>query len=147
VVHRLKAAGVDRDVRGWEKASDQAPTWVELTNARRSGPRTGRYSALSGRASRKYSKRCSAITILRKGSNSPRGVEDCRVHMIYDSHWKWGAAAAASRDMLTAAARRVQQVSHLHLPVVHPTHAAAWHHGQSVLVSAPMPTKATDFEG
>jgi exodeoxyribonuclease-3 len=27
---RLTAAGVDRDVRGWEKASDHAPTWIEL---------------------------------------------------------------------------------------------------------------------
>ena len=27
---RLVNAGVDRDVRGWEKASDHAPTWVEL---------------------------------------------------------------------------------------------------------------------
>ena len=27
---RLKAAGVDRDVRGWEKTSDHAPTWIEL---------------------------------------------------------------------------------------------------------------------
>jgi exodeoxyribonuclease-3 len=27
---RLVGAGVDRDVRGWEKASDHAPTWVEL---------------------------------------------------------------------------------------------------------------------
>ncbi|HWH22401.1 MAG TPA: exodeoxyribonuclease III, partial [Allosphingosinicella sp.] len=27
---RLKAAGVDRDVRGREGASDHAPTWVEL---------------------------------------------------------------------------------------------------------------------
>jgi exodeoxyribonuclease-3 len=27
---RLIAAGVDRDVRGWEKASDHAPAWVEL---------------------------------------------------------------------------------------------------------------------
>ena len=27
---RLMAAGVDRDVRGWEKASDHAPTWIEL---------------------------------------------------------------------------------------------------------------------
>jgi exodeoxyribonuclease-3 len=27
---RLVAAGVDRDVRGWEKASDHAPTWVEI---------------------------------------------------------------------------------------------------------------------
>ncbi len=27
---RLVAAGVDRNVRGWEKASDHAPTWVEL---------------------------------------------------------------------------------------------------------------------
>lgn len=27
---RLQSAGVDRDVRGWPKASDHAPTWVEL---------------------------------------------------------------------------------------------------------------------
>jgi exodeoxyribonuclease III len=27
---RLKAAEVDRDVRGWEKTSDHAPTWIEL---------------------------------------------------------------------------------------------------------------------
>jgi len=26
----LTAAGVDRDVRGWEKTSDHAPTWIEL---------------------------------------------------------------------------------------------------------------------
>jgi exodeoxyribonuclease III len=28
---RLGGAGVDRHVRGWERASDHAPTWVELT--------------------------------------------------------------------------------------------------------------------
>ena len=27
---RLTAAGVDRDVRGWERTSDHAPTWVDL---------------------------------------------------------------------------------------------------------------------
>ena len=27
---RLIAAGVDRDVRGWEKTSDHAPVWIEL---------------------------------------------------------------------------------------------------------------------
>ena len=27
---RLVTAGVDRDVRGWEKTSDHAPAWVEL---------------------------------------------------------------------------------------------------------------------
>lgn len=27
---RLREAGVDRDVRGWEKASDHAPTWIRL---------------------------------------------------------------------------------------------------------------------
>jgi exodeoxyribonuclease-3 len=27
---RLRAAGVDRAVRGWDKASDHAPTWIEL---------------------------------------------------------------------------------------------------------------------
>lgn len=27
---RLRSAGVDRDVRGWEKSSDHAPMWVEL---------------------------------------------------------------------------------------------------------------------
>jgi exodeoxyribonuclease-3 len=29
---RLKAAGVEREVRGWEKPSDHAPTWVELSD-------------------------------------------------------------------------------------------------------------------
>jgi exodeoxyribonuclease-3 len=31
VVKRLVAAGVDRHVRGWEKASDHAPVWIELS--------------------------------------------------------------------------------------------------------------------
>jgi len=30
VAARLKSAGVNRDVRGWEKSSDHAPTWIEL---------------------------------------------------------------------------------------------------------------------
>ena len=34
VADRLVAAGVDRDVRGWDKASDHAPTWIELADAR-----------------------------------------------------------------------------------------------------------------
>jgi len=29
----LTAAGVDRDVRGQEKASDHAPVWIELANS------------------------------------------------------------------------------------------------------------------
>jgi exodeoxyribonuclease-3 len=29
---RLVAADVDREVRGWEKASDHAPTWIELSD-------------------------------------------------------------------------------------------------------------------
>jgi exodeoxyribonuclease-3 len=33
IAPRLVGAGVDREVRGWEKASDHAPTWVELTNS------------------------------------------------------------------------------------------------------------------
>jgi exodeoxyribonuclease-3 len=32
IVSRLRAAGVDRDVRGWEKASDHAPAWIEISN-------------------------------------------------------------------------------------------------------------------
>jgi exodeoxyribonuclease-3 len=31
VSDRLKAAGVDRHVRGWEKTSDHAPVWIELS--------------------------------------------------------------------------------------------------------------------
>ena len=31
VAGQLTAAGVDRDVRGWDKTSDHAPTWIELT--------------------------------------------------------------------------------------------------------------------
>jgi exodeoxyribonuclease III len=29
---RLVSAGVDREVRGWEKASDHAPTWIEIAD-------------------------------------------------------------------------------------------------------------------
>lgn len=29
---RLVAAGVDREVRGWEKPSDHAPTWIDLSD-------------------------------------------------------------------------------------------------------------------
>lgn len=29
---RLKAGGVDRNVRGWEKSSDHAPVWIELSD-------------------------------------------------------------------------------------------------------------------
>lgn len=31
---RLTAANVDREVRGWEKTSDHAPTWIELSDAK-----------------------------------------------------------------------------------------------------------------
>ena len=42
VAGRLTAAGVDRHVRGWDKASDHAPTWVELKDAPRpAGRRRG----------------------------------------------------------------------------------------------------------
>jgi exodeoxyribonuclease-3 len=42
-VRRLTVAGVDRDVRGWEKASDHAPAWIELDEppAARTAGRTG----------------------------------------------------------------------------------------------------------
>jgi exodeoxyribonuclease III len=29
---RLVSAGVDREIRGWQKASDHAPTWVEISS-------------------------------------------------------------------------------------------------------------------
>jgi len=32
---RLKKAGVDREVRGWEKSSDHAPVWIELADAKK----------------------------------------------------------------------------------------------------------------
>ena len=32
------AAGVDRDVRGWEKPSDHAPTWIELIDCKAKPP-------------------------------------------------------------------------------------------------------------
>jgi exodeoxyribonuclease-3 len=33
LARRLTRAGVDTDVRGWEKSSDHAPTWIKLKNA------------------------------------------------------------------------------------------------------------------
>jgi exodeoxyribonuclease-3 len=37
---RLLAAGVDREVRGWDKASDHAPVWIEVGDARENGRKT-----------------------------------------------------------------------------------------------------------
>ena len=31
ITKRIKNAGVDKDVRGWEKTSDHAPVWIELS--------------------------------------------------------------------------------------------------------------------
>ncbi len=42
VAARLKAAGVDRDVRGWERASDHAPVWIELAEGAVRPKQTGR---------------------------------------------------------------------------------------------------------
>jgi exodeoxyribonuclease-3 len=33
IAGRLISAGVDREVRGWEKASDHAPTWITIANS------------------------------------------------------------------------------------------------------------------
>ena len=33
IAERLRGAGVDRHVRGWEKSSDHAPTWIELAGS------------------------------------------------------------------------------------------------------------------
>lgn len=38
---RLRRAGVDRDVRGWEKTSDHAPTWIELARPGKASPSKG----------------------------------------------------------------------------------------------------------
>jgi exodeoxyribonuclease III len=35
IAGRLIGADVDREVRGWERASDHAPTWIELKDARK----------------------------------------------------------------------------------------------------------------
>jgi len=46
VAPRLKSAGVDRDVRGWEKASDHAPVWIDLADGAAERPkRAGRRSS------------------------------------------------------------------------------------------------------
>ena len=51
---RLTAAGVDREVRGWEKASDHAPAWICLTD--------GEAKAPTARRARKSSQRKSAAS-------------------------------------------------------------------------------------
>ena len=33
VAQRLVGAGIDREVRGWQKASDHAPTWVDIADS------------------------------------------------------------------------------------------------------------------
>lgn len=49
VARRLKSAGVDREVRGWEKASDHAPVWIELAAAATGADKARKRSAPPGR--------------------------------------------------------------------------------------------------
>jgi len=42
IAPRLAAAAVDRDVRGWEKASDHAPVWIELKDVAPDRPKRTR---------------------------------------------------------------------------------------------------------
>ena len=51
---RLTAAGVDREVRGWEKASDHAPAWICLADGGAKVP--------TARRARKSSERKSAAS-------------------------------------------------------------------------------------
>jgi exodeoxyribonuclease III len=48
VAARLKAAGVDRAVRGWEKASDHAPAWIELADRAPARGKRTRPAVLTG---------------------------------------------------------------------------------------------------
>ena len=47
-----KAAGVDREVRGWEKASDHAPVWIELADKPLNGEAKRRGATINVRAPR-----------------------------------------------------------------------------------------------
>jgi exodeoxyribonuclease III len=49
VASRLTAASVDRDVRGWEKASDHAPVWIELSEGAQRPKRSRRPSTRAPR--------------------------------------------------------------------------------------------------
>ena len=63
VAKRLTAAGVDRDVRGGEKASDHAPAWIELSEGpKRRGTRP-RTSSLKGRDRKGSGKRSTVFGI------------------------------------------------------------------------------------
>ena len=42
IAQRLLAAGVDSEIRGWEKTSDHAPTWVEISEPGSAMPGTQR---------------------------------------------------------------------------------------------------------
>ena len=56
LAQRLNDAGVDHDVRGWEKASDHAPTWIEITDpakktaVRQTTTRTGQTARRASKA-------------------------------------------------------------------------------------------------
>lgn len=54
---RLEAAGVDRHVRGWEKTSDHAPTWVILDDARPAAKKAAKPKAVAKKTKQAKTKR------------------------------------------------------------------------------------------
>lgn len=51
IAKRLAGGGVDRAVRGWEKASDHAPAWIEIAEATQKPARPVRKVSAAGRRS------------------------------------------------------------------------------------------------
>ena len=71
VAARLKGAGVDRDVRGWDKASDHAPVWIELADRAPERPkRTSAANVTSGGVGRRLKRRSALKAGLRWGTNA-----------------------------------------------------------------------------
>jgi exodeoxyribonuclease-3 len=54
---RLEAAGVDRHVRGWEKTSDHAPTWIILDDAQPAAKKAAKPKAVTKKTKRAKTKR------------------------------------------------------------------------------------------
>ena len=84
VAARLKSAGVDRDVRGWEKASDHAPVWIELADGAPERPqRKARANVTRGGVGRRPRRRSRPSRFAsgdqRKPARNPVFGESCLV--------------------------------------------------------------------
>jgi len=82
VSEKLRSGGVDRAVRGWEKASDHAPVWIELSSSPLKNRKIKTTAKTTGKAGAKFSDDIISILDLAEKSAIPKDIRPMKATLV-----------------------------------------------------------------